>query len=281
MKNTFALLLAPSLLLATVSVYAKENVAEIARRCQSGDPKACRQLAAIAATDKSNDMRRMATDALTDQTLIAKIAVTDRDGSVRAAAVRRLTDQALLADIAVRDTDAAVHGEAVGRLSDQSLLARFAMEDNDAGVRNKAAGRVTDQALLARIAESRTMEAAAVREAHAAVMNYLAAAGSLQASATRPFLSADCKGDLVTEFQANERSGWGFSSSDSAIENETVNSRTRTATVVARVVFKGGGTFMGKSQTFFLTMEGGAWKISRFDPLPSTTGPGVMPLGKF
>jgi len=270
-----------AVLLLTVSVYAKTNISDLARRCHSaGDQNACRKLAEIAVKDKDRDLRREATEDLTDQGIIAKIAVADSDAGVRIAAVRKVTDQALLANIAAQDRDAVVHSEAVGRLTDQPLLAKYAMEDKDASIRKKAADRVNDQSLLAKIAEARTMEEAARREAHAAVINYLNAAGTLQPAATRPFLSADCKGDLITEFQANQRSGWSFSSSDSTIERETINAGARTATIEAQVVFKGGATFMGKSQTFFLAMENGVWKITRMDPLPSMAGPGVIPLSK-
>ncbi len=274
-------LVVPALLLTWYPVFAKTNIADLANRCQSvGDQNACRKLAEVAVKDKDRDLRRQAAEALSDQAILTKIAVADSDASVRLAAVRKLTDQTLLANIAAQDRDAGVHSEAVGRLTDQPLLAKYAMEDKDAAVRKKAADRVTDQSLLAKIAETRTLEGKALREIHAAVINYLNAAGTLQPAATRPFLSPDYRGDLVTEFQANQRSGWSFSSSDSVIESEIVNAGGRTATIVARVVFKGGATFMGKSQTFFLALDNGAWRITRMDPVPTTMGPGVIPLGK-
>ena len=86
---------------------------------------------------------------------------------------------------------------------------------------------------------------------------------------------------MVTEFQANERSGWSYSGSDTKIVNETINIDNGRATVVVEVVFKGGKFRLrswGKKQTYFLVLENGTWKISGMDPSPRTAGPGVMPL---
>ena len=115
------------------------------------------------------------------------------------------------------------------------------------------------------------------------VTNYLAAAGTLDPSATKAFLSTTCKDDIVTEFHANTRSGWSFSAEDTKIKKETIIPPYEgKATVVAQVVFKGGNppTFMAKTQTFFLVLENGAWKISGMYPAPTKAGPGVMPLSR-
>ena len=98
-------------------------------------------------------------------------------------------------------------------------------------------------------AEETTADAAPSSPAAALVMRYLAAAATLDPSATRPFLSATCQGDLVTEFIAN-------------------------------VVFQGGTAFIAKQRTFFLAMEDGEWRISEMDPAPRTTGPGFVPLSR-
>jgi tetratricopeptide (TPR) repeat protein len=117
--------------------------------------------------------------------------------------------------------------------------------------------------------------------AAALVMNYLAAAGTLDSSATRAFLSANCKGDMLTEFRANGGSGWSFSGTDTGIISEATTAEGGSA-VVAEVVFRGGSppTYMSTRHTFFLALENGSWKISRIDPAPRTSGPGFMPLGR-
>jgi hypothetical protein len=112
------------------------------------------------------------------------------------------------------------------------------------------------------------------------VTNYLVAAATLDSSATKPFLSARCQGDLVTEFQANDRSKWKFSANDTIIASEKIDANSGQATVVAQIVFKGGNppTFMQQNQTFLLVKEDGAWKIVKIDPPPKTTSPGYEPL---
>jgi hypothetical protein len=115
-----------------------------------------------------------------------------------------------------------------------------------------------------------------------AVTNYLTAAGTLDPTETKKYLATGNQSDMITEFKANKDSGWGFSGPETAIVSETIDAASGTATVAARVTFAGGSegarTFMAKSQTFFLVVENGAWKISKFDPLPQTVGPGVRPL---
>lgn len=112
------------------------------------------------------------------------------------------------------------------------------------------------------------------------VMNYLTAAGTLDPSATRVFLSTTYKDDIVTEFQANGRSGWNYSAEHTEIEEETIDALENKATVAAAVVFKGGQSLMIIRRTFFLILENGEWKISGLDPVPMKTGPGVVPLSR-
>jgi len=110
------------------------------------------------------------------------------------------------------------------------------------------------------------------------VKGYLAAASSLQSVATAPFLSKGFKGDLVTEFVGNKQSNWSFSDADTKIDRPVIAASGIAATVQAMVVFKGGGTFMGRQTTFSLIMEDGRWKISKIDPPAKAGGPGVTPL---
>jgi hypothetical protein len=116
--------------------------------------------------------------------------------------------------------------------------------------------------------------------AAALVKSYLIAAATLDVSATKSFLSANCPDDIVTQYQANIRFGWTFSEQDTRIVSEAVDVHGDKATVKAEVVFKGGSgpTFMAIEQTFFLVLENGAWKISDMDPRPSRVGPGFKPL---
>ncbi len=125
----------------------------------------------------------------------------------------------------------------------------------------------------------------APRSAATVVMDYLtaaalAAAGTDASAARKSFLSSGCKDDMVTEFKAEKESGWSFSGTDTKIVSEKVNAEDGKATVVARVVYKGGTsqTFLSKEHKFFLTVENGAWRISEMDPAPGTVGPGVKPL---
>jgi hypothetical protein len=112
------------------------------------------------------------------------------------------------------------------------------------------------------------------------VKSYLAVAARLDASATKNFLSASCRDDIVTQCQANARSGWTFSEQDTRIVSEAIDAHGDKASVEAEVVFRGGSgpTFMAIKQTFFLVLENGDWRISNMDPRPSPVGPGFRPL---
>lgn len=112
------------------------------------------------------------------------------------------------------------------------------------------------------------------------VTSYLAAAATLNPSATRPFLSTDCHMDMFTEFKAYDGSGWKYSASDSSVLSEKDDARAGKATVSAGIVYKGGDppTFMRKTETFHLVLENGIWKIATMDPAPETASPGYRPL---
>lgn len=116
------------------------------------------------------------------------------------------------------------------------------------------------------------------------IRNYLAAAASLDAGATRNFLAANCKDDIVTECQANAAGGWPLDTQDTTIVSEIVDTAGGKATVKAKLSFKGGSpghfTWMMDSapRTFFLVLENGVWKISGMDPKPRQATPGVRPL---
>jgi hypothetical protein len=249
-----ALVLTASLI-GAVSAYGKTNIPDLARQCNSlGKAGACREL--------------------------VKIATTNKDPNIRQQATEQLNDQAALANIAATDTSADVRLAAIGRITDQPLLGKFALEDKNPAIRQAAAQRVTDQNLLAKIAQARALEeqrTAAVRETLSA---YLAAAAKLDPSATQAYLSPGCGCDLVVEFQANHRAGWGFSESETAqfLTPDNVTMAGENATVETSVVFHGGGTYMARQTRFFLKRENGNWRIFKIDPPPNAAGPGVSPL---
>jgi hypothetical protein len=121
-------------------------------------------------------------------------------------------------------------------------------------------------------------EIAATGPAATVIHDYLAAASALDPSATKPFLSEGFTADMVSEFRANAGSGWVFSAADTRLVNEMIDAQGGKASVLAHLAFKGGSTFMETDRTFFLVLQGGAWKISGMDPLPKVAGPGVRPL---
>lgn len=275
-----ALVLTASII-GAVSAYAKSDIAELARQCNSqGKASACRELAKIASTDQNFFMRLQATQQLNDQAALTNIAAHDTSSDVRSAAVSRLTDQPVLEKIAATDADDDVRKEAVEKITDQPLLAKFALEDKNPGVRQAAAQHVTDPALLAKITQARALAEQQTADVRKAVSEYLAVAAKLDPSATQQFLSPGCNCDLVVEFQANQKAGWGFSESYTAqsITADSVTMNGENATLAAGVVFQGGGTFMARSTTFSLRREDGNWRIFKIDPPANAAGPGVSPL---
>ena len=112
------------------------------------------------------------------------------------------------------------------------------------------------------------------------VTKYLTAAATLDSGATRQFLSASCKNDVVDEFKSNQDSGWKYSASESLIGEGQIDAGSGKATVKTQLVYKGGDppTMMVKDRTFYLVREKGVWMISGMDPAPETSGPGVRPL---
>ncbi|MDM8522210.1 HEAT repeat domain-containing protein, partial [Desulfococcaceae bacterium HSG8] len=64
-----------------------------------------KSLADIAKNDSDPDVRKTATEKLSDQKLLANIAKNDSDPDVRKTATEKLSDQKLLADIAQNASD--------------------------------------------------------------------------------------------------------------------------------------------------------------------------------
>jgi hypothetical protein len=131
---TVSILIAPSYLVAN----SIGKVRSLSKQCEGGKQNACLELDKIALEDKDAGVRRLATDAVTDQTLLAKIALDDGDASVRAAAVAKVVSQSLLAKIAVEDKDASVRKAAGERLSAQTSLSSIAVAGQPAVVHASA-----------------------------------------------------------------------------------------------------------------------------------------------
>jgi hypothetical protein len=267
--------------IGAVSAYGKTNIPELANQCNSqGKAGACRELVKLASTDKDPYTREQATEQLNDQAALANIATQDNSAMVRVAAVSRLSDQPTLAKIAATDADDDVRQAAITKVTDQPLLARLALEDKNPAIRHAAAQRVTDPELLAKINQARALAEQKTADVRRAVSDYLSAAATLDSSATQGFLSPGCACDLVVEFQANQKSGWGFAASNTAefLTPDSVTMDGDMATVATAVVFHGGGTYMARTTTFSLRRDNGNWKIFKIDPPPNAAGPGVSPL---
>ncbi len=112
------------------------------------------------------------------------------------------------------------------------------------------------------------------------VRDYLAAAGKLDVSLTRSFLSGSCNQDIITEFKAKAAAGWEFSPHDSRIGDEKISDDKSSGTVEVNMVFKGGNppTFMETARTFSLMSEKGILKITGMNPPPMDSSLGVRPL---
>ncbi|MGO8933448.1 MAG: hypothetical protein ACLPLZ_16395 [Terracidiphilus sp.] len=270
-----------ALLIGAVSAYGKTNIPELANQCNSlGKAGACRELVKLASTDKDPYTREQATEQLNDQAALANIATQDNSVMVRVAAIIRLTDQPTLEKIAATDADDDVRQAAISKVTDQPLLAKLALEDKNPAIRKAGAQRVTDPVLLAKVTQARALEEQKTAAVRGAVRDYLSAAATLDPSATQDFLTPGCNCDLVVEFQANQKSGWSFASSNTAefLTPDSVTMDGNAATVAAAVVFHGGGTYMARTTTFSLRQENGNWRIFKIDPPPNAAGPGVSPL---
>jgi hypothetical protein len=147
--------------LATASVAGRglapsngQDVNFLSAQCRAGKSSACDKLAKMALTDKQANVRRVAAQHVTDQSVLKEVVEKDSDAEVRAAAVQNLTDQSVLVRVAESDSDTRVRGDAVRHLTDESALEKIAVEDKEASVRWLAVQKVTNQALLAKIAAS-------------------------------------------------------------------------------------------------------------------------------
>lgn len=127
--------------------------AKLARDCESGDQKACSQLAR---SNVPTEMRLAAVRHLTDQAVLADLARKSTSKQVRLASIRGLIDQDVLASIARKAPDAVERGAAIDHLQGQDVLADIARKDTSKWVRRRAAYRLTDEGQIAKlVAEGR------------------------------------------------------------------------------------------------------------------------------
>lgn len=108
----------------------------------------------LAQNDTNPDIRAAATANLANPKLLASIAKNDRDDNVRKNAVKKLTDQALLADIAINDKEEHITWSAFEKLKDQRQLAAVATHAASALMRETAIEKITDQQALAGLAQN-------------------------------------------------------------------------------------------------------------------------------
>lgn len=111
-------------------------------------------LSDLAQNDTNSDIRAAATANLDDPKLLASIAKNDRDDNVRKNAVEKLTDQELLADIAINDKEEHITWSAFEKLKDQRLMADIATHAASALMREAAIEKITDQHVLAGLAQN-------------------------------------------------------------------------------------------------------------------------------
>lgn len=133
------------------------------------------------------------------------------------------------------------------------------------------------------IVKNQTQETNQSSQTAILVKDYLNVAATLDASATKRFLSKTAKEDFVTEFQINEKNGWRYLPERTEIIKEKINTQDGKGSVVVKLLFTGGNppTFLGKEQSFFIAKENGLWKITGMNPAPKTASsshPEVAPI---
>lgn len=107
----------------------------------------------IALSDKSQNVRRAATERLENQAVLEQLAVDDKYWGVRYYATKKLQDQMILEWIAIYDADHNVRSAAVERMKNQVALEQIALNDAHWLVRFVATKQLKNQAILEQIAE--------------------------------------------------------------------------------------------------------------------------------
>ena len=129
------------------------KIEKLGQNCQEGNAKACAKLAEIATQKKHSYKRYLATQQITDQSLLGEIARHDADGGVRKAAVSKVIDQSVLAEVAQGDKDPEVRKAAVAKITDPTVLGGIAQHDADSDVCKAALSKVSNQSVLAVVAQ--------------------------------------------------------------------------------------------------------------------------------
>lgn len=116
------------------------------------------EVAALARTHQSAEVRALAVVRLDDQVMLQQIARDDIDRDVRRAAINGITDLGALATFAATERDPSLVDFArivmIQKTSDPAALERIALDDPNPVLRELAVKRLADPALLARIARS-------------------------------------------------------------------------------------------------------------------------------
>jgi ankyrin repeat protein len=170
------------------------------------------------------------------------------------------------ADVNIRNNDGLTPMQLAAYKGQKALVALLRHHQHTA--RDPLAGRLSASIVTKSKTEASTM-----------VRNYLAAAATLDSAATKPFLMDGCHHDYITEFQAKAKSGWTYVNQYTKITGKKINESKGKATIIADFVFSGGGTHWGRHHIkFFLVLKNGTWKISGFDPAPTSARPMFRPL---
>jgi hypothetical protein len=140
--RTLLLTFIVALTLCPVPAFAQ---AKLVADCESGDQKACVQLAR---SNAASEMRVGAVRKITDQAVLADLARTGDLRTVRLAAIRGLIDQDALSSLAQTAPGAIERGAAIERVKSQDALVGIARKDASKWVRRKAANCLTDQAKI-------------------------------------------------------------------------------------------------------------------------------------
>lgn len=102
---------------------------------------------------RSQGVRLLAVDLVTDEDLLFEVALRDPDVAVQRRAAKKIKDEDLLARLVLEATDRAVQSRAFSGVARVDLLTRIAESSSRESFRKRATRAVTNQEVLARIVE--------------------------------------------------------------------------------------------------------------------------------
>lgn len=97
------------------------------------------------------ELREIAVDNTTDETVLLRVALEDESFKVSQAAMKRLKDQELLGRVALESKHHPVSYKAVDQITNQMILLKIVMESKSEPIQAAAAGKLTDQESLGTI----------------------------------------------------------------------------------------------------------------------------------